>query len=383
MGFTPGSLTLWARGYYEEIRGYAAMAAEEPGRLWEYPAYLVICFGILVFLWRRNWRLEIIYVLLLEYILFRYGFNRHDGHSKDAFAILTILVFILLLKKITNLVLVTFILSLTSLIISSNLNFLSFINFTHNAQSFGQYLKIADRRYLQELQMSESRTLINQNQINEEMLSTIGTSTVAFLPWAYTTGNAYKFKLVYPPQASLFAAYTNWLDSYNSKWVDSSESPRFILRTNPATIDRRNPYWDSPSFQIAVICNYATVQSDSVWNLMERRDKSICGVPKYVGKLNGQSGIKVQAQEKQIIYAEISQSFSTINKLQRILFKPPRADFLLINGNSTRYVPSNSKGLILAVGDEIDPIGSWQNMVQNTYQFPVETEVAIYSISAG
>jgi hypothetical protein len=381
LGFTAQSALTWMRGYLEMSRGYGDMYGEEVGRIWEYPAFLILTFLIVLILIKtdRNFQ-DIAFVLILLFIAFRYGFTRHDGHSALSFKVIFVIAFTLMSICLKALSRVTTLIALVSFVISANFSFISFLDVTSRINSFGNYIKLVDYRYLAQKKTENNSQLISVNALPEVVLNEIGQNTVAILPWPITVDDAYQFTLAYPPQPQLFAAYTNWLDNANRLWISGPLAPRYILEPLPVTIDGRNPNWDSPRFQIERFCRYKEVKESSKWLLSEKLMEPRCNLSdlEYIG--SGVGELTVTAEDNAIILVKVESGLQLHERIINTVFKPLVKTELVVDSSRFRFINSPDDHNIIAAGASIDRPGLWKIGSSHTLRLDPRQSVTLYKL---
>jgi len=379
--FSPKSFFTWLIGYAEMSRGYTAMYAEEVGRLWEYPAFFLLTVTIILSMKLSKLQIkDMLYALLLLYFAFRYGFVRHDGHSIFTFTVVLAVCMSMLFLANNALNQILLVCTIACYIIVKNFSVLTFLDFTSRVNSFATHIKLVDNRFFQ-MKMNENETkLIQELAIPTNFVETIGNSSVTILPLPETIPNSFLFELVYPPQPQLFAAYTNWLDSQNKEWIRGEDAPRFLLERGPLTIDGRYPSWDSPSFQVEKFCNYVTIQESEKWLLSEKLLQPRCSSENSEFIKNEHGSFTVSAGENEMIVAQIDYAPSIMSQILGTFFKDTTVPMVIIDGNSYRFIPKNSRGILLAVGAEFDRDGVWSLGSTHQFQFDSSVKVKLFRI---
>lgn len=355
-GFTKTSVFWYMKGTLEITLGYKNMAYEEPGRYWEY----LVAFVFIGYVFRHLWLASKDKVLILInglyfFALVEYSFIRHDSHVDLLFVILFCYIFLYL-----NFNSLTAMGSVLALVAVSGLNLNSLLDLGSRTSQSIEVIKSADPRYWNTLSQNFENFLKNQYPLNSKLLRTIGIEKVAILPWDQLAGYAYNLNLDNPPVPQPITAYTPWLDRQNALWISKkSSAPKYILMSQPKSIDYRNPWWDSPRMQLDLICNYKTSEYEGNWILFERRTKSVCLKPILLSTTQ-QKRLQIPDNSQSIVIANISHSDSLVNHLLRLLFKPISNDKIYVDGVPTRILWNNAQSLVFSVPSQENFPSLWK-----------------------
>ena len=359
LGFTFSEAIRWLYGSVQITIGYKAMAWEDPGRLWEYVAFFALVIPLLLSFKESTKNIWFaIPRLAYFYFLFIYGFSRHDSHAIVSFSFITIEYLLHATYRKQSKIFVTSAFSVIVLLAVSGFSITQFFDFSKRLQNSLSYIKALDPRYAQQITIENIKNLQNSYPISKEMLNTVGRDSVSIYPWDQLAATAWNLNLAIPPVPQLITAYTPWLDEQNVKWIHSAQASKFMLWTQPKSIDYRYPHWDSPSFQVATICNYKQLELDESWLLLSRRSKSVCGKPEKEFELlsydNSQKNFRINAMEDKIIVMRIVTKESIFNRFQRSIFKPIKSDSLWIDGTQVRFVWATKESMITHIPKEIN-----------------------------
>jgi hypothetical protein len=359
LGFTFSEAIAWLYGSAQMTIGYKAMAWEDPGRLWEYIAFFMLITP-LVLSFKKN-RKSILLVMpriVYFYFLFIYGFNRHDSHAIVSFSFITIEYILNATFRKQSKIFVSSAFSVIALLAVSGFSITQFFDFSTRLQHSVSYIKALDPRYTLQITTENIRNLQNSYPISKKMLNTVGRDSVSIYPWDQLAATAWNLNLAFPPAPQLITAYTPWLDQQNFKWVNSDQASKFMLWTQPKSIDYRYPHWDSPSFQVATICNYKQLELDESWLLLSRREKSVCGNPEKEFELlstdNSQKNFRINPNEEKITVMRIVTNESVFKRFQRSIFKPIKSDSVWIDGTQVRFVWATKESMITHIPKEIN-----------------------------
>jgi hypothetical protein len=358
--FTFKNFVIWLRGYFEISTGYSSMSTEEVGRLIEYPIFAILVIFIMYQCKKFLDFPDLLILFCAIFIIFRYGFNRHDGHSIFSFVLLCTIILLLPVSKwaihwSVASILIVFAVS------SYNPNFL--LDPGSRIQATYTSVKLLVDPIFRESQHSSANLGIQSHfNLPAEISSKIASKSVALLPWP---GPIDRFAAVpqEPPVSSLFSAYTPWLDNENAKWVSSKMAPDYMLLAPPITIDGRYSWWDSPRFWVEVLCNYETDSVSDNWLLLRKRILHVCdgSITRTVQVIEGTSKFQSNSVEQfSIGIIDIKTEKSFVSKVTSILFKPRNPNFIKLNGQEYRTVDTNQTGLIFSIPDVINFPGIWK-----------------------
>ena len=91
------------------------------------------------------------------------------------------------------------------------------------------------------------------------------------------------------PAFQSYTAYTSRLDQLNAdRYADPERGPDGVLR-GAFAVDTRHPAWESPKAMLALLCNFAEVERDDVWQALVRIPDR-CGEPRPAGEVTGELG---------------------------------------------------------------------------------------------
>lgn len=351
--FTVTSFIFWISGYLEMLTGYKAMGIEKLGTKQEYLFAFILILYILHAARRfPQSRFLLVTLFFSTLLFFTYGFTRHDIHSQTTFVWLTYLSIAITLfsrQRINSLITLLLLFTLP-------IQILSFVNFTERIQNGPvEIIKSLDSKYLARKSNSDFASLRNETDLSPQFLNLIQERTISILPWDQLIAKGYGFNFVTFPIPQTYSAYTPKLDAINARFVQGADSPDLILLNGPKAIDGRNPIWEAPLTNIAILCNYHAVLDDSKYLLLEKNKTSACDYTKHVddpGTINN--------SYEYIETVELSNSSDTISKLTNIFFKRLSPEILQINGRNWNFVSANRKHLILNVPPTLDYPGKWK-----------------------
>jgi hypothetical protein len=204
--------------------------------------------------------------------------------------------------------------------------------------------------------------------LSDSTLSLLKGHTVYVDPWEI--GVAWAYRLDWDPLPVLqdYNAYTSALDRLDADALDSSTGPRRILRENPAlvdpvnkmaSIDGRFPAWDPPAKSLAMLCNYAPLQTIPRWQVLEKvRDR--CGAPRLIASVRSRYGSTItipSAPAGSVVYAKIAGAgdSSLAERIRTFLYRAP-FEYVVVNGGPAyRLVPGTADdGLLMDAAPGVD-----------------------------
>ncbi len=98
-----------------------------------------------------------------------------------------------------------------------------------------------------------------------------------------------------------YSAYTPTLDDLIADDATGPRRPAFVLRAGmfgprPVAIDGRNPLWDTPRYQVSLICGTEPVASDGRWLLLQTAPNR-CGPERTVAQQRVEPGVELPVPE--------------------------------------------------------------------------------------
>ena len=284
-----GDLPAYADNAVQILSGHAdAAAIEEPGRGWEYAAAAlgsVIAAVAIARAGRGLPRISRVAVAaafaVFGLITFRHGFVRHGGHSMLFFAPAMAAMAALVPRARLAAPLaaaVVFAIGALSMRDEADIFRLSTAPTVDAIQTLASGQRGAFRRELARISAQQ------QLAVPPAMLKRLRGSTVHVDPWNAGVAWAHPDVLWAPaPSFQSHTTYTAELDRENAAFLDSSRAPRFVLRHPEIPLpERRNPRFDSPTWNLRLLCRYRGLMSSPSWLLLERIPDR-CGRPQPMG----------------------------------------------------------------------------------------------------
>lgn len=162
------------------------------------------------------------------------------------------------------------------------------------------------------------------------------------------------------PTIQSYLAYTSSLDEANAERLRGPNAPERILRQRYfaedgelASIDHRNPWFESPAAALEMLCRYDEVASSTRWQVLGRSGRA-CGAPELLGSQVAKAGDTVAAplesRPDRFVTVRISGIFPGV--ADQLLSALWRGREWYIAVDSVRYrlvAPVAGDGLIMAV----------------------------------
>jgi hypothetical protein len=183
-------------------------------------------------------------------------------------------------------------------------------------------------------------------------------------PWSASVVWAYRLKWHPLPVFQDYQAYTSALDHGNADVLRNRGGPDRILRENVAVvekslgyalpaIDNRYPAWDPPAAALAMLCNFAPLETTPRWQVLGRVP-SRCGAPRQIGLVGTRAGQTVtvpRAGNDDVVFARIQGAgVGGLERLRSFLLRA-RFRYAIVNGRTAwRLVPGTAAdGLVMTV----------------------------------
>jgi hypothetical protein len=226
------------------------------------------------------------------------------------------------------------------------------------------------------------QTAFENYKLDAKIVEVIKGKKVSMIPLQEDL-SAIGVKNLFPPMSSLFSAYTPWLDTVNADWVLSKNSPDYLLLQPPTSIDGRFPYWDSPRFWIATLCNYKTMITSDNWLLLNKRESSACNYADISmdTRSSGNQIFTGSNDISKIKIVKLQQSQRLNDKILRSIFKPFSIDTVLIDNKRFRLVWNNQEYLPVYIPESLNLPTKWRFETIKEIQTPNPTFFELYTIN--
>jgi hypothetical protein len=335
----------WLRGSKEISAGYVAMAyelsggAERADYAWLAPSLvaLVLVLVVQVVLVRGlPGKAAAVCVLLAAYLMFREGFTRHDRiHVAILVAALLLLPLGLTLGRRSRWLLVPLVLGplaygiwqtgTTRLGDSWNLA----ANAARTADRVGLVLHAGSE------QEAGRRELVKSFSLPAPVLQAVQGHAVHVDP--YDTAVVWAYDLRWSPSAvwAGYSSYTPWLDERNA--ASLAHVDRVLRRTHAGAIDARDPRWESPRYQLELLCRWHVVSEAGGWQVLAPGPNR-CGAPERLSTLHVRAGQPITVPDGPLVTMRLQLDLPRGYGLESLLFKPRVPRFARVDGRLTRLV---------------------------------------------
>jgi hypothetical protein len=124
-------------------------------------------------------------------------------------------------------------------------------------------------------------------------------------PWAVGLVWAYHLQWAPVPVFQTYSAYTPLLDRLNARALAGPETTG-VLRQS-AAIDGKHPLWESPRYQVQLLCRFREAAADVVWQAL-RRGPDRCGAPRSLGTASAGPGetVAVPSADGALVVATVT-----------------------------------------------------------------------------
>ncbi len=352
-------------GSFELAAGYsAAMGFEGLGREWEYGAAALLAVGVLVLAaqatatWQWPIRAAVVGASsLVLFAAFKHGFVRHDGHSIVYFVTCALAIPALFLFRLQwRTAFATVAGALVALSLASGIPLTEPLDVTGRVAAFAEQVgQMADPAARSRMFAGTSDFVRRQLAIPPAVIDQLRGHRVHIDPWETSIAWAHygEFEWTPVPVFQSFGAYTDKLDELNASFLASADGPDRVLRQTPRSIDGRNPHWETPTYTLALLCNFREAWVGPAWQVLARTTNR-CGEPRLVQRSEAIANAPItvpQAGEGDILVVAIhGLEGGPMDRLGAALYKPGP---VWINVDATmdyRIIPSTAQnGLILQV----------------------------------
>lgn len=362
---SPKGLFRFFWGMLHLAQDNSSAAAYYPQNNWFYLSLSLLGI-VLLFIINKNLKARFFFILvgLSLFASWKHGMAREDFfHVKGLLTYLMICLFSFLLfvrkKNVLNGMLVLITLGCFALNIPNSMNYqkpkielFSARNFIAFISDFEELKRQADKNSYQQ---SAS------NLMPQEMLDSIGGSTVDIYPWDYSI--AAVNKLNWKPRVVIqsYAAYTSWLDKQNAKHFSGKAAPEYLVwekkkitqdhnKNDYNSLDNRYLLNDEPQTILQIISQYKLVSSNKKFALYQLRNKPIEFQVKPLLKTESSWGewIKVPSLSsgKDLVRVKLRFKKTFMQKAKSFLYKDEQVWIYLQLSNGSlhkfRIVPKNA-----------------------------------------
>jgi hypothetical protein len=354
-----GTLLPFFRQSLQLAAGYSkAMATESPGRGTEYAAIVVFLAGLVALLMLRGMkpdRLKIstgLLLLFMTYFEFLHSFVRHDPiHSLSFLVFFSLIPFAFRWEPRHRIILGEF--SILALAMTA-VFWTGFQSLSHQIVSrptavFRQLGTLFDASQRSHDVAVTRRLIRNQLGIDSATLALLRGTRVSIDPIETSVIWAYDLDWAPVPIFQTYAAYTTALDQLNGNALLNS-GPSRILRAGPLqAIDARYPLFESPNYQLGLLCNFKEIRATSRWQVLARTVNR-CGVPRRLGVFEEAPGdvmILPKQAKDELLYATVEMRESLAAKLLARLWKPIHEPSVVMDDVPYRFLPGTATGPLM------------------------------------
>lgn len=306
-GQSLGDIWLWLRSALSISSGYTdAMALESAGPDGYVAGILITLLVLVPLVWvgRRDAGsfAALLVAIIVLYLGWKEGFVRHDvGHEYTLFVLALPLVVAVLPAWRTiagRWVPVAAIVSLIGIGMATGYigigTLVSGLNPRPASQHLADEYKIlTDSRYqTRTLEKARIQTVKVYN-VPPTLIAAVGSRPVIIDPWDVTVAWAYHLNWRPVPIFQTYVAYTSYLDERNTSALVRAPAGSAVLRGSGPGVDGRNPLWDSPRYNLAVVCNGAVEQAQGSWMLLGKLGATRCGAEQTATTVQVRTGQRI------------------------------------------------------------------------------------------
>lgn len=183
---------------------------------------------------------------------------------------------------------------------------------------------------------AQKELLIGEFGLSDTVRAALGAGGAHVDPVAITVAWAYDLDWKPVPIFQQYSAHDARLDDVNTAaLLDRTPQDVILLDTQRGAIDGRNPLWDSPQYQLTLMCSYERTATDGRWAVLKRAADR-CGPPESVGTRTVSAGEAVplpEVQADQVLVARFTPEVSAWERLVGVLLKPPAPLLVSVDGN--------------------------------------------------
>jgi hypothetical protein len=275
---------------------------------------------------------------------FKHGIVRHDGHIFLFLNAWLLMVFLILSinlserRKLCNLhknftyllgiILCLLFISNAGIIHIYNQNSIPSFVQKENAvtEKLSYTYKLNDIDFFSNTLSSTKQNIQSHTSISPTNLFLIKNQTIDIIPWDISTLWAYDLNWTPRPVMQSYSAYSQYLDSLDTKYYTSNTSPKYIL-FKYTSIDNRYPLFDEPSAFSTIIENYKYLNSDNNFLLLEKQINKNPQNLIFVNSSYVNYGDWVDIPKiDNPVYAKIKINYSLLGKIMNLFFKPSQVN---------------------------------------------------------
>jgi hypothetical protein len=302
-----GNLPDFAASVIDATRGYAtAMSIEYPGEQWQYivvPIVVVLCFvaaaRVLPTRSRGGRVVALLGLAVGLWIEFKEGFVRHDTHAAFFFATCMVVTLGLAIvasdRRGLRPAVSGAVISILMLVLLGFSPLLPIDRKSSVASAAATIGVIQDASAAQQLLNAAQGTVLSDSGMSLDVLNALGRKPTVEDPGDLSPLIAAGANLKLLPALQLYAAYTPRLDQADAAAL--ADGPQVLRKLPYQAIDGRNPYWESPAYQLAVYCRYTAGYVTPGWVVLDPATDR-CGTPEPASTVDVQAGEAVSVPAK-------------------------------------------------------------------------------------
>jgi hypothetical protein len=320
--------------------GYSGAMGVETGRgyEWWYAGLVLLAVAILTILRLRSagWRERVgtgVIVALFAWVALKEGFVRHDIHDLIFFGlmIVTVVIFDLSLPRSRSIY-------VTAVAFVAVVAWLAAAGIPENVYSLGsdingfadQILTITSSQRTNSTISTAREQMQSGYALDPRMVAELAHRTVAIEPYDNSVAYAYP-SIDWDPEPVLaaYSAYTSTLDELDSNFLLSEKAPSRILQGLPWGVDGRDPFFESPTTYVTMLCHYVQLDADTSWQVLARVPDR-CGASRLIGSVNATIGEPVGVPvgaPGTLVMARIELSPPLAYDVSAFVLKPPSMTF--------------------------------------------------------
>ena len=200
--------------------------------------------------------------------------------------------------------------------------------------------ELVDGGYHQRRLAEAQATIRAAYTVDPSVLAALRGDKVHAEPWDISAVYAYGLDWLPAPVFQSYSAYTTALDHTNAHALAGKHGPTGILYQS-ASIDGRNPRWESPDAQVAMVCNYELVVAAGPWQAL-RKSTDICHEPVSLGRVEARAGEPIRVPHPtnagDIVVARFHLETSLLDRVTTLLLRPPAQPLVTVDGQSFSFV---------------------------------------------
>lgn len=351
-------LGVWLWGSLQVAAGYnSAMAAGNPLRAWLLSMLVVGAVLLSCASWANAGRRAlpfILVVLILSWTLMKAAIIRFDpGHAALACVLAIVLAVVSRWRRPAAALVPAVVIALAALgvVVRNDAVAGALTAPLHSRWDAAQELVRASRDVVDAssrgTRLAEARVaVLAEYGIPDEIVSTLVATSSHVAPVDISA--AWAIEHTWRPSRVLqaYTGYTPTLDTWNAESVSGDDRPQSVLVAPDQAIDDRVPFWESPSYQVALTCNYTAPLQSGRWVALRRDDAAGCGKPVLIGEVEVSPGALIDVPEPRddssLVVARFEVARKPVPATVGLLLRPLHYPTVEIDGFRFRFVPGTA-----------------------------------------